>query len=280
MGTMKKSPLKNAFLRYFVKWVFPTTLVLSVGLLIYCQHLSGLIQERFSGRRWNVPSTIFSDITLCYPGQKLNLKRFRQKLTHLGYREVPHSPKQKGEHHVTGSHMDIFLHDLKTPSHYRPGFPVQIAFAQSTIQSIKDTASGEEIPILELEPEEVMSFFGDEREQRQIVSFDQVPQHLVFAVLAAEDIRYYQHKGMDLRAILRALYTNLRYRDIRQGGSTITQQLAKNFFLTPKKTLSRKLKELVISLTMEFMYDKNEILEIYLNEIYLGQKGSVSVNGV
>jgi penicillin-binding protein 1B len=85
---------------------------------------------------------------------------------------------------------------------------------------------------------------------------------------------------MDLRAITRAFFTNIRHAAIRQGGSTITQQLAKNYFLTPKRTFSRKLKELLMSLTMEIMYDKNEILEIYLNEIYLGQKGSVSINGI
>jgi penicillin-binding protein 1B len=140
--------------------------------------------------------------------------------------------------------------------------------------------NGMSLPILELEPEEIMRFFGPEREQRQLISIDQAPQHLIHAVLAAEDSRFYRHHGVDLRGVLRALYTNLRHGTIRQGGSTITQQLAKNYFLTPERTLSRKLKELLMSLTMEAMYEKSEILEIYLNEIYLGQKGSVSINGV
>jgi penicillin-binding protein 1B len=178
------------------------------------------------------------------------------------------------------SELEIFLHDLNTPSRKRPGFPVKIRFTQNRIGSIVHSEDGQNIPILELEPEKVMSFFGDEREQRKLISFEELPRHLIYAILAAEDIRFYRHKGMDPRAILRALYTNLRYAAIRQGASTITQQLAKNYFLTPKKTFSRKLIELLMSLTMEFMYDKNEILEIYLNEIYLGQKGSVSINGV
>jgi len=252
--------------------------------MLYCWHLSALIEKgcpgRFSGRRWSIPSRIFSDITTLYPGQRVNLPPLYSKLSNLGYREIPHRPTRKGELHAFESELEIFLHDLDTPSRKRPGFPVKITFAQDRIESIVHPEGGEDIPILELEPEEMMSFFGDEREQRQVISFDEVPRHLIYAILAAEDIRFYRHKGMDLRAIIRALYTNLRHAAIRQGGSTITQQLAKNYFLTPKKTFVRKLKELLMSLTMEVMYDKNEILEIYLNEIYLGQKGSVSVNGV
>jgi penicillin-binding protein 1B len=140
---------------------------------------------------------------------------------------------------------------------------------ENVIESIITITNGESIPILELEPEEVMLFFGHDRERRRLVSIDQVPQHVIYAVLAAEDSRFYQHRGLDPMGILRALYTNLRRASIRQGGSTITQQLAKNYFLTPERTFFRKLKELFMSLTMEIMYEKNEILEIYLNEIYL-----------
>ena len=124
-----------------------------------------------------------------------------------------------------------------------------------------------------------MQFFGQQRERRHLISIEQVPEHLVLAVLAAEDHRFYQHSGLDFRGILRALITNLRHGAIRQGGSTITQQLAKNYFLTPARTLTRKFKEVLLAVIIELKYDKNEILEIYLNEIYLGQKGSVAING-
>jgi len=181
---------------------------------------------------------------------------------------------------IVGSAVELFLHDLQTPSLRREGFPVRILLSQNQIESIIRLDNGMSLPILELEPEEIMLFFGTEREQRQLISIDQAPRQLIHAVLAAEDGRFYQHHGVDLRGVLRALYTNLRHGTIRQGGSTITQQLAKNYFLTPERTLSRKFKELLMSLTMEVMYEKNEILEIYLNEIYLGNKGSVSINGV
>jgi penicillin-binding protein 1B len=98
--------------------------------------------------------------------------------------------------------------------------------------------------------------------------------------LAAEDTRFFQHWGIDPRGILRALMTNLRHGQIRQGGSTITQQLAKNYFLTSDRSLKRKLQEAFLAVIMEMKFSKEVILEIYLNEIYLGQKGSVSINGI
>ncbi len=252
----------------------------SIALIIYCLHLSNLIEDRFNGRRWLIPSRIYSDTTILYPGQRIHRKLFEEKLSSLGYQTVSHALTRKGEQRFMDSGLEIFLHDLNAPSLKRPGFKVRIKFDQDRIESIAHVDRHEPVPILELEPEEVMCYFGSKREQRRLISIDNVPQHLIYAVLAAEDSRFYQHNGMDPRAVLRALYTNLRHLAIRQGGSTITQQLAKNYFLTPQKTFTRKLKELLMSLTMEAIYDKNEILEIYLNEIYLGQKGSVSVNGV
>jgi penicillin-binding protein 1B len=140
--------------------------------------------------------------------------------------------------------------------------------------------NGIPIAIIELEPEEIALLFGPERERRQLVPIDRVPRRLINAVLCAEDRRFYSHHGIDPRGIIRALYANIRGGAIVQGGSTITQQLAKCYFLYPKRTFTRKAKEILMSLIMEMKYEKDEILEIYLNEIYLGQEGSVSINGV
>ena len=253
---------------------------ISAGLALYCWHLSTLIEKRFSGRRWSIPSTVFSDTTILYPGQKINHALFLEKLNHLGYQKVTRKPGRKGEMRASTSAVELFLHDLRIPSQERKGFPVRIRFFKDEIISIAHLDNDQPIPILELEPEQLMLFFGSEREQRKLVSIDQVPQHVIHAVLAAEDTRFYRHRGLDPKGILRALYTNLRHAAIRQGGSTITQQLAKSYFLTPERTLSRKIKEVLMSLTMEVMYHKNEILEIYLNEIYLGQRDSVAINGL
>lgn len=270
----------NITLKRMLKWCLPTFVLICGIMLVYCLYLSIQIDKRFSGRRWSIPSKVYSDTTILYPGQKTNRTLFNEKLRRLGYREVAHKPVNKGELNRYSSSIQLYLHDFIVPPRYKEGIPVQIRFDENRIESITNLNTGQLLPILELEPEEVGLFFGPQRERRQLVSIDQIPRHLIYAVLAAEDRRFYTHKGLDPKGILRAIYTNLRHASIRQGGSTITQQLAKNYFLTPKRTFIRKLKELFMSLTIEVMYEKNEILEIYLNEIYLGQKASEAINGI
>jgi penicillin-binding protein 1B len=271
---------KTSFLKRLLKYAFLLLIVVSLGVALYCWDLSLQIDKRFSGRRWSIPSRALSDTTILYPGQAVNRSLLEKKLDRLGYRNSSQNPTKKGDVRISSSRLEIFLNDLKAPQQTREGFPAMVQFSGSRIESIVHSRSGEAIPILELEPEELMRFFGPEREQRQLVSIDHVPRHVVHAVLAAEDSRFFEHRGLDPLGILRALYTNLRSGDIRQGGSTITQQLAKNYFLTPERTWARKVKEAFMALIMEAMYDKKAILEIYLNEIYLGQKESVSINGI
>ncbi len=271
---------KTSFLKRLLKYAFLLLIVVSLGVALYCWDLSLQIDKRFSGRRWSIPSRALSDTTILYPGQGVNRTLLEKKLDRLGYRNSSQNPTKKGDVRISSSRLEIFLNDLKAPQQTREGFPAMVQFSGSRIESIVHSRSGEAIPILELEPEELMRFFGTEREQRQLVSIDHVPRHVVHAVLAAEDSRFFEHRGLDPLGIMRALYANLRSGDIRQGGSTITQQLAKNYFLTPERTLTRKAKEALMALMIEAMYDKNVILEIYLNEIYLGQKESVSINGI
>jgi penicillin-binding protein 1B len=250
------------------------------ALFLYGRQLSARIEERFSGRRWSIPSKVFSDTTLLFPGQRFNRELLLNKLFNLGYHQVPHPPEKKGEIQISPAEISLYLHDFKTPWKETEGFAVRMTMAENIITSIVRADTAEIVPILELEPEEINLFFGPERERRRLVSIKQVPHHLITAVLAIEDGRFYQHHGIDLRGISRAFLKNLRAGTIRQGGSTLTQQLAKNYFLTPERTLRRKLKEILLAVVMELKYQKDEILEIYLNEIYLGQKGSAAINGV
>ncbi len=238
------------------------------------------IEERFDGRKWRIPSRVYSDTTLLYPGQSISRDLLEERLTHLGYRPVKHAPRQPGRMRVKQDRIEVFLNGLRLPLRNRVGFPVAIGLGGKSIDSIHDMRTGDKVPILELEPEELWQFFGPEREERRLVSIEQIPMHVRQAVLAAEDARFYQHFGLDLHGIGRAMLANLRSLAVAQGGSTITQQLAKNYFLTPEKTLIRKLREMVIALVIETRYSKDQILEIYLNEIYFGQKGSVAVNGL
>ena len=208
-------------------------LLLAASLALYGWYLSIHIEQRFSARRWSVPSRGYSDTTLLYPGQRMNSDLLKKKLEALDYRKVARRPNQKGELQISPAALTVFLNDLNTPWNHRKGFPVRIAITEDIIESIIRTDDSESVAILELEPEEISLFFGSERERRQLISIQQVPAHLIHAVLAAEDSRFYQHPGIDFRGIFRALLTNLRHGSIRQGGSTLTQQLAKNYFLTP-----------------------------------------------
>lgn len=262
------------------KFTLAVSILASVFIAVYMFYLFVGIENRFASRRWSIPSTVYSDTMLLYPGERINKPLFLSKLSRLDYRSVDRIPKTKGEIQLREDSVAIFLNDLKTSQQNREGFPVIIRYDNESIRSIFRTDTQENLPLLELEPENIMLFFGSQREKRQLVSINDVPQHLVHAVLAAEDNRFFAHHGVDPRGLLRALLVNLRHGGVRQGGSTLTQQLAKNYFLTPERTLTRKFKELLIALLLEARFQKEEILEIYLNEIYFGQKGSVSINGV
>jgi penicillin-binding protein 1B len=277
MGIIKKN---THLLFLLLKGMVIVLLLLSLGVAAYGWSLSKDIEKRFSGRRWSIPSKVYSDTTILYPGQTINTELFFDKLKNLGYRDVPNKPVQKGEMYRKGNTLDLFLNDLILPSQKREGFLVHIVIKQGDIFDIKNSQSNESIPLLELEPEDLSLFFGPEREQRRLISIKDVPMHVQRAFLAAEDARFFEHHGLDFRGILRAIYSDIRQKGTLQGGSTITQQLAKNYFLTPDRTISRKLKEMLLAVVMETKYEKEEILEIYLNEIYFGQRGSVAINGL
>ena len=263
-----------------LKLVLAAGIAASAVLTVYMFYLYTGIEDRFASRKWSIPSTVYSDTTLLYPGKRINKPLFLDKLSRLDYRIVDRAPAAKGEMQLREDSVAIFLNDLKTPQQRRNGFPVIIAYDNQGIRRITRMDTKEDLPLLTLEPENIMLFFGTQREKRQLVSIHDVPQHLVHAVLAAEDQRFFSHHGVDPRGLLRAIWVNLRHGGFVQGGSTLTQQLAKNYFLTPERTLTRKFKELLIALLLEARFQKEEILEIYLNEIYFGQKGSVSINGV
>lgn len=267
-------------MKNWIKWGGLLLVLVAAAAIAYGWLLSNRIEKRFSGRLWRIPSTVYSDTTLLYPGQKIGPDHLKEKLIRLRYRPVKGRPQRQGDVRFSTAATEIYLNDISMPSLNRPGFIVRIRHDHQSISSIERLDNRDMIPILELEPEEVGQFYGKERERRHLVSLRQIPDELIHAVLAAEDNRFYDHHGFDPIGILRALYVNLRYGEIRQGGSTITQQLAKNFFLTPERTFSRKANELILSVIIEWKYAKHEILEIYLNDIYLGQSGSVAINGV
>ncbi|MEN8183849.1 MAG: transglycosylase domain-containing protein, partial [Myxococcota bacterium] len=243
--------------------------------------LDQLVVSRFEGRIFQVPSRVLSAPTILYPGLDWKHVDLRGTLVRLGYRQVQQdSDLQPGRYRWDGSEARIYLRAFEHPSRPEPARDIVLAMRGSHIERITDARRGRELGAVLLEPELVGSYYGHDRAQRELVRIEAVPAYMMDAIISVEDQRFHSHPGVDLRRILGALVVNLRSGGIRQGGSTLTQQLVKNFFLTPERSLRRKLQEAAMALIVEARYDKDEILESYLNEIYLGQRGATAVHGV
>ena len=157
---------------------------------------------------------------------------------------------------------------------------VEVHFDYNEVTKILNLDNEEELDSYQMEPVPIRNLFGEDWEKRTLVAFKDYPKYLINAVLAIEDHRFYNHFGVDFLGITRALFRNLFSHDELQGGSTITQQLAKNFFLTPERSINRKINEALLAVVIERRKTKKEILELYLNEIYMGQRGSMSIHGM
>lgn len=155
---------------------------------------------------------------------------------------------------------------------------LEIRHNGSRVQGL--TLGGEEMPSAQLEPVLLESFYGDDLQERRPVSLEQVPEELIWAVQAAEDESFFRHGGLSVPGIVRAAWVNARGGEVSQGGSTLTQQLVKNLYLTSERTFSRKAREAVLATLLEVRHSKEEILQAYLNEIYLGASNGVSIMGV
>ncbi|MCB2185452.1 MAG: PBP1A family penicillin-binding protein [Deltaproteobacteria bacterium] len=266
--------------RRLAAWALGLCLLAAAGLVVYGGLASVQMRSRFGGQVWSLPSRVYSDAPLYYPGMALSQAAFTDALETRGYQAVKGEPRAKGQFASRPGRVSVYLRDLALPDQQRAGFPATLSFSAQGLEQITRQDGGPEPDLLTLEPVELGSFFGPERESRELVSLANLPPHLVHAVLAAEDADFYSHHGLDYLGILRAMWVNLRQGAIRQGGSTISQQLVKNYFLAPERTLTRKIKEAFLALVLEATFPKDQILEIYLNEIYLGQSGSVAIAGV
>ncbi len=242
--------------------------------------LDRTVVSRFEGRRFSVPSRVYAAPIVIYPGadwQRLDLAGW---LTRMGYREQNEAgPLAVGHYRWPPGRLRVHLRGFEHPQLPEPNRKVEFRLEAGRVREMRDER-GAPVDVVALEPEPISSFYGAEREQRDLVRMEDVPSHLVAAIYAVEDRRFEEHHGIDPRRIAGAMLANLRAGGIRQGGSTLTQQLVKNFFLTPERTLSRKITEAVMALIVEGRYSKPQILEAYLNEIYMGQRGSTAIHGV
>jgi penicillin-binding protein 1B len=238
------------------------------------------VGRRLVERVLPVPSRLYARAPLLEPGDSPRRLGTAEQLEAAGYRPVASGPVGIGEYRAGEQRWEIgrrrFLHAGGWDAAGR--FVLELD-GRGRIEHIRD-AEGRPLRRLRLEPPLLGFLHGEEPRLREHVALAELPQPLVQAFLAIEDHRFYEHDGIDPLRVVGAALANLRAGHIVQGGSTITQQLARNVYLGRERVLSRKLHEAALALALERELDKDEILEAYLNEIYLGQRGPIAVHGV
>jgi len=260
-----------------ITYTVGTLFVLFVLLAIYVYRQS---VSTFEVRRLSLPTRIYADYTPLKAGVTMSGDDLAERLERLGYRQAD-SLKQAGEFVAGKGTLDVYTRNFKHQTGDYPSQPVRITFRGGVIESVVALQqAGGNIENAALEPELLTSILSDQLENRRPVTLDQVPKSLQDAVVVTEDVRFWHHPGVDTLGVLRALFRNVKAGGVVEGGSTLTQQLVKNYYLTSEKTGKRKVVEAFMAVILDAKYSKREILEAYLNDIYLGRNRSISILGV
>jgi penicillin-binding protein 1B len=271
----KKSRGKKLQRRSF--WL-PMLAMLAVFLTVYIAYLDFQVRQQFDGKRWSLPARVYARPLELYAGLPLTPEALDTELSSLHYQPVS-SPRQPGEMSRNRNLFHLVTRRFVYWDGEEASRDIRVSLSDGVISQVTDTASGKDLSLVRLDPVLVGSFYPSHNEDRVLVKLEEVPPALVNALIAVEDRGFYSHHGIAPLSILRALWADIRAREVVQGGSTLTQQLVKNFFLSSERTLTRKINEAIMSLLLEWHYQKNEILEAYLNEVYLGQDGNRSIHG-
>jgi penicillin-binding protein 1B len=276
----KRSRLKDFLWRHSAGLAF-LVMVAFVAFLGFVGYTYVVITKKFdSATRWDLPSRVYSDGTPIVPGTSYARALLEPKLNHVGYREVKKRVENPGEYRYVGDDLEIFLNNFEYPDMEFHATPVLVEMDGSAVRSVKRVTDGITLRGVRIEPELITSIYDNEMEDRMPVSLDAVPKHLVDAIIATEDKRFYSHEGISFIGIGSAIVKDIRSKAFVAGGSTLTQQLVKNLYLTADRTITRKAQEALMALLLEMRYSKEQILEAYCNEIYLGNNGSVQIAGV
>jgi penicillin-binding protein 1B len=256
---------------------------LSVATLIF---LCGFV---FAGYFWSLvrkfpeapypqPSRLYTTPTRLEAGSPTTLPELISELEAAGYKETRSATPATGWYVRRRDGLAVHLRRFPTPDGEAGGLLAEVALSGNRVRSLK--ADGRATEILILEPPLLASFYGPELDERRPVTLAEMPEYVSRSVLAAEDDNFYRHPGVSPTGIARALLVNMKDGGVAQGGSTITQQLVKNLYLTSKRSLTRKVKEAWIAVLLDLRYSKKSILEAYLNEIYWGKSGPANVIGL
>jgi len=258
--------------------VLGAVVVGGVALSVYMTDLNKAIVQQFQGKRWALPARVYARPLQLFAGAEVSAEQFGQEIDLLPYRTVD-QVTQPGTYRRRDNSFDIHTRSFAFWDGQEPSRAVRLQFNGGTLESIS-SLNGQQAPaLMRLEPAEIAGIYPTHGEDRVLVRYQDLPPVLIDTLTAVEDRAFFTHFGIDPKGIMRAALANLRAGRIEQGASTLTQQLVKNFFLTNERTLERKINEVLMALLVEWHYGKEDILEAYANEIYLGQDGSRAIHG-
>ncbi len=279
--TKKRSAVKTAkrqWLKTLWSLSWKAGLALVAVLIFVGIYLDSVVKQRFEGQLFQLPTVVCARIQTLYAGENVSRPELQKELDILNYRKVS-QPRYPGEYSSSSSKIELIRRPFEFVDGPEADRHVMLHFDASSLTRIQSLESKGDLGYLRLEPKMLGMLEKDTDEQRLFLRREQFPEIMVDALLVTEDRDFYQHDGVSPLAIARAMFVNLKAGRTVQGGSTLTQQLAKNLFLTQDRTLWRKVREAYIALILDYRYSKDRILEAYLNEVYLGQSGKQAIHG-
>lgn len=281
----KKSPARKAPARAAaptgIRWrrlLWQLVLVSLVVGLLALAWLDARVRQRFDNHQWQLPARVYARPVELYSGRELSAENLDQLLSLLRYRPDA-GAREPGSYARFSGGVLLHTRGFRDSDGGEPAQKIRLQIDGQRIGKLTD-AGGKVVPVARLEPLQIGSIHPGHSEDRVLVRLEEVPPLLVHMLMATEDRSFHEHHGISVRGLLRAVFANLRAGQLEQGGSTLTQQLVKNFWLTRERTLSRKLIEIPMALLLELHYSKAQILETYLNEVYLGQDGGRAIHGM
>lgn len=278
---------KQPFFKKIKKYFWRVSLILFCFLFFLVIYLDSLVKDEFKQQAWSIPAKVFARPLSFSEGSRLTLKNIKDELTLLGYRQVIKATHQ-GEFELYNDSQNqatlvINSRRFNFWDGVQPEQILEVTIKDGVIIKLKDFSTQKMVNFLRLDPLSLgtIQAGGDSliNEDRQLITLEQLPEHFITSLLNTEDRDFYNHWGISFKGIARAIWSNMAKGSFVQGGSTLTQQLMKNHFLSNERSLWRKFKEAIMAVLTEIHYDKNVILEAYINEVYLGQNNNVSING-
>ncbi len=259
------------------RWLWKIFWILTGLALIFLVSVDVYVRVKFSGSKWSLPAHVYSRSLDIYAGLPLPLEKLRWELDRLGYRPVS-SVTGSGQYRAERNRIELFTRPFLFWDGEEPARHLTLNFDSRSVTRLQGDA-GEKLAVVRLEPVLIGGIYPELQEDRVLVRLEQLPPHIVDGLVAVEDQGFYSHHGISPKSIARAFVTNLRAGSTVQGGSTITQQLVKNFYLTSNRSLLRKGMEAIMALLLELHASKAEIMEAYVNEVFLGQSGRRAIHG-